>query len=112
MNYLIIFVLITIMFFIGFGIGLTIPFLLKKYFNISENNFQEFNELKEFCKCFINNAEEKLKKVDDVNELKEQISFIKRDISNLSKSKIDSTEILSEWINGDMKGDGMNGSSS
>ena len=39
--------LIIIVFFVGYGVGIMTPFLLKKYFNISEKKLNQIKKFKE-----------------------------------------------------------------
>ncbi len=110
MNYLIIFVLITIMFFLGFGIGLIIPFLLKKYFNMSENDIKAFNKLKNECSNYFSEINKKIDILENnsYDEISKSIDEMKKDISNLSKTRNYNQEIMNEWFTGE-KGDVING---
>lgn len=98
MEYIIVLITI-IIFFIGLGIGLSIPFLLKKYFNNNDSNIDMMNSLQT---KFDNDLSSISKK------LEAQIDTLNGKISEMSKNSNDA--IINEWLYGREGGD-MNESS-
>lgn len=99
--------LIIIVFFVGYGIGIMTPFLLKKYFNISESNLNQLNNFKEDFSKEINSLQEEIKNLDVINE----VNQLKAQMESILKARDDNKEIINEWFYGDKNGGGVNGTS-
>lgn len=114
MNYILVFTLIIVVFFLGFGIGITIPFLLKKYFNLSESNLNQLNKLDSYYSEKIKNLDEEIKKIDSnmnsIKTIEDNLGDLKRKIESMSKSSNLDSNVINEWLYGKNGGD-MNESS-
>lgn len=99
-------------FFLGFGIGLSTPFLLKKYFNNNDSNVEMINSLKGKFDNELSSISSKFEQLSVVvstyKKLEEQIDALNGKISEISKNSNDA--IISEWLYGREGGD-MNESS-
>ena len=110
MNYLtciLIVGLIIIVFFIGYGVGIMTPFLLKKYFNISESNLNQLNNFKDEFSNDLNSLREDIKNLDVIND----VNQLKAQMDSLLKARNDNKELINEWLYGDKNGGGINGTS-
>lgn len=99
--------LIIIVFFVGFGIGMCFPFLIKKYFNLSESNLNQLNSFKEEYLKEISSIREELKNLDVINE----IENLKQKVTSLSKTRDDNRELMTEWLYGNPNGGDISGTS-
>lgn len=99
--------LIIIVFFVGFGVGISTPFLLKKYFNISESNLNQLNNFKDEYSKDLASIHEDLKNLDVINDVEE----LKSQMKSLLKSRDDNKELINEWFYGDPNGGDMRGTS-
>ena len=91
MMYIAIVFLIILTFFVGFGVGLSIPFLLKKYFNISESNLNRIEKIQDEFNNKITEITDNIdKKFDDINSK----------IESVNKEGFMPTDLYKEWMTG------------
>ena len=83
------------------------PFLLKKYFNISESNLNQLNNFKEDFSKEINSLQEEIKNLDVINE----VNQLKAQMESILKTRDDNKELTNEWFFGDKNGGEVNGTS-
>lgn len=100
MMYIAIVFLIILTFFIGFGVGLSIPFLLKKYFNISESNINRLEKIQDEFNNKITEITDNIdNKFDDINSK----------IDSVNKQDSMTTDLFKEWMTGKESRSGENG---
>lgn len=109
MNYILIFTLILIVFFLGFGMGITIPFLLKKYFNLSESNFNHLKRIEDYCNQNIYDLNQKINKLncksDSINNMENTLNDLVVKLENMTKPSNLDSNVINEWLYGKNGGD-------
>lgn len=109
MEYLILFTLMIVIFFVGFGIGLSIPFLLKKYFHLSESNISELKRMENSFSLELSSLKENISlctsEINKVKDIDNSLNELKKKVDNFTKTSNSSSDVINEWLYGKSGGD-------